>query len=128
MHLRLKTGVVFNAAPELAAAIGWIEAQWAAYGMGEFTVTSLKDGTHQANSQHKQHEPESVPGEAVDIRTRDFWDEQAKRHDERVHTFARMLQKEGFRVVLHPDWLHDLNVAPHLHVGLGNPVFLRDVD
>jgi hypothetical protein len=123
MTLKLKSSVVMNVTIQAAAVLGWIKAKWDEAGLGDFVVTSAKDGQHVAGSQHKQDQPESVPGEAFDIRTRHLWNPQTDKHDPKLIEFARMLQREGFRVIVHRDWMPQMDVPPHLHVGMGKSIF-----
>jgi len=139
MSIKLKTGVNPDVTFEFAVLLGFVAAQWQARGFGDFVVTSLKDGTHKADSQHKQDKPKSVLGEAGDVRTWMFWiwkDDATKnhylkhgklpeemkwkdagKHQPRMVEFARSLQPTC-RVVLHPDWDgDDDSVPPHLHIG-----------
>ncbi len=108
-----------NISVEFAVGLGWIANEWEAWALGEFTITSLKDGIHSSRSKHKWNKPADEPGEAADIRT---WGHQ---YSDGTHTpglirFAKHLQKAGFGVVVHPDWLPG---TPHLHVHLKKPIF-----
>ena len=125
MYINLKPSVVMNVTPEAAVMLGWIKAKWERAELGEFTVTSAKDGSHAGGSQHKQDKPEDEPGEAFDIRTRHLWNQETDIHDPRLIDFARWLQQAGFRVIVHRDWMRQLDVPPHLHVGVGQSIFRR---
>ncbi len=120
MEITLKSqNININISPDFAAGLGWIANEWERWGLGTFVVTSLKDGVHSPNSKHHWNKPPEVRGEAADIRT---WGHQ---HDDGTHTdvlirFAKHLQKEGFGVVVHPDWLPG---TPHLHVHRKHPIF-----
>lgn len=124
MELKCKNTVNLDLRCDFAVAIGWVKAQWEAMGMGEFVVTSAKDGTHGAQSQHKHNKPEER-GEALDVRTWQHWQgktslqngetwNQVGKHSDALIEFGRMLQREGFRVVIHPEWVPGI---PHLHIG-----------
>jgi len=118
----MKPGVNPFLTTEFALGLGWIANEWDFEKMGSFTITSLKDGTHSARSKHKWNQPSDVPGEAADIRTWQFWNESRKAHDPKLILFAKHLQKEGFAVVVHPDWLPG---TPHLHVHFKKPILKR---
>ncbi len=122
MRVELKHSVVANILPEFAVGLGWIKALWEEENLGRFVITSLKDGAHRAGSQHKHDMPENVPGEAADIRTWHLFDKDKGAHKEELIAFARLLQRAGFRVVVHPDWVPG---TPHLHVALGKAIFKR---
>lgn len=140
MTITLKKTVNPNITPDFAMGLGWLARDWEVSDMGPFVITSLKDSGHQANSDHKHDQPETVPGEAGDIRTwKHFvWtDEESEAyyiknwklpegkvwkdmgcHTEKMKTYAQRLRKEGFKVHLHPDDdKPGANVVPHLHVG-----------
>ena len=128
MNIKMKFSVVMNVTVEAAAALGWISAKWDEAGLGLFLVTSAKDGQHAAGSQHRQDQLEFIPGEAFDIHTRHHFNfgpapVLAWAHSQELIAFARMLQKAGFHVVVHPDWMPELKVPPHLHVGVDKPIF-----
>ena len=122
MIIKLKQSVVMNLTPEFATGVGYIKALWDADSLGLFIITSAKDGPHMRGSDHKQDEPEDVPGEAVDIQTWHHWQEDMKCHKAKLIVFARKLQRAGLRVVIHPDWLSG---TPHLHVAFGKAIFER---
>ena len=124
MRLHLKSrNVNPNISVEFAVALGWVKAKWEEWEMGQFMVTSLKDGVHGKNSKHKWNRPEDEPGEAADIRT---WYHvivhNDGRHGEKLIKFAKMLQSHGFGVVVHPDWLPGTS---HLHFHLKKTIFTR---
>ena len=122
MIIQLKQSVVMHLTPEFATGVGYIKALWDAASLGPFVITSAKDSHHSENSAHKQNEPEDVPGEAIDIRTWHHWQEDKGCHKAKLIVFARKLQRAGFRVVVHSDWLPG---TPHLHVAMGKPIFQR---
>lgn len=122
MKIVLKSkNVNTNISAEFAVGLGWIAAKWEAWGLGPFIVTSLKDGTHNPRSKHQWNKPSHVPGEAADIRT---WQHcKDGEHSALLIRFAKYLQREGFGVVVHPDWLPG---TPHLHVHFKKPIFEVD--
>lgn len=120
MKIKLQRGVNPNLRIDFAIAIGWVQAQWELEELGDFVLTSAKDGAHGATSQHKQNQPPEVPGEAVDIRSREHFLPREGRHNDRMARFARRLQNAGLRVVLHPDWMAG---DPHLHVAAPQRLF-----
>ena len=122
MRIDLKHGVNPFLTTEFAIGLGWVAKKWEELDMGPFVVTSLKDSHHGSRSQHKQNQPFDVPGEAADIRTWHHWDADADRHSLKLIKFARMLQHEGFAVVVHPCWLPG---TPHLHFAFKRPIFRR---
>jgi hypothetical protein len=91
-----------NILVDFAMALGWLSAQWSQHGLGDFVLTSLND-SHTAG----QH----IHGQAADIRTRHLFAD--GKHKPELIEFARFLQKAGFRVVVHPEWVGG---TPHLHV------------
>ena len=136
MKIALKHSVVPNLSVEAAVMLGWIAAQWDnwiliadngpyAIALGEFVVTSAKDGRHMAGSDHKQDEPDGVPGNAFDIRTRHLFDATTGAHQPALIEFAKYLQSRGAKVVVHPDWVPG---TPHLHVALGKESLFRRVE
>lgn len=135
MKFLLKTSVNPNISVDFAMALGWLAVRWEALGLGDFVIASLKDGDHKAGSQHKQDQPDSVQAEAADIRTWKHWQglnvkpdgktwKECGHHSAELLAFARSLQAEGFKVVVHPDWQGD-DVTPHLHVARRESFFLR---
>ena len=119
MQIKLKSkSVNANISPEFAVGLGWIASEWQIWDLGEFVVTSLKDSNHSVRSKHKQNRPASEPGLAADIRTSHLFKNNV--HKGVLILFARYLQKAGFGVVVHPDWLEG---DPHLHVHLKKPIF-----
>lgn len=141
MKLRLKHGVKLDVKFDLAFALGQVQSWWEEENLGEFTITSLKDGQHKIGSQHRQDKPDEVPGEAADIRTRHHFDAQTQQHHPNIINFAKRLQQVGLRVMVHPDWEDTLvtpirlpgipgsgtkvSTAPHLHIGLRQDVVER---
>jgi len=126
MKINLKPGVNPRITVEFAVGLGWVKAQWELAGLGPFVVTSLKDGHHAARSQHRQNELHDVLGEAGDVRTRHLFIGSLKppykgSHSKKLIDFAKKLQRHGFRVVVHPDWLPGF---PHLHFATGKPIFI----
>ena len=148
LQVNLKQAVHANIRTDFAVGLGWIKARWELrFPDVPFTISSLKDGRHGSNSQHKQNEPEHVPGEAADLSTLHsrLWtwtdgDEEARykrgdglspgvkwadvgRHVMELSEFQQELQEAGFRVVIHPE---QAETIPHLHVALGpEPIFRR---
>lgn len=122
MEVRMKHSVVANLTTEFAIGLGWIKKLWEDEGMGEFTITSLKDGVHGRNSQHRWDQDADIPGEAADIRTRHHFDRETGRHSEKLIRFAQRLQDEGWAVVVHPDWLPGVE---HLHFAAKKDIFKR---
>ena len=122
MTIKIKRTVITNITPEFAVVLGQVALAWVDYGLGDFLVTSLKDGTHQNGSAHKQDRPDEEPGEAADIRTWRWWNEDKGRHDPKLIRFAKKLQAAGVAVVIHPDWIPGV---PHLHFARKGRVFQR---
>lgn len=122
MKLKIKKGVVANISVEFAVILGAVKQMWESSGLGEFVVTSLKDGTHKKGSDHKQDEPDSLPGEAADIRTHAHFDKATGKHSNELLDFARRLQLRGLKVVVHPDQVKGVN---HLHVARKVELFER---
>ena len=110
---------------EFAISLGWVSRDWAVENMGEFVVTSCKDGGHSDGSQHRQDEPVDLPGEAADIRTWLWWRGTRKEpyegvHDPKLIQYARRLQAYGLAVVVHPDWIPGV---PHLHIAKKKSIY-----
>ena len=122
MIIQLKPSVVMNLTTEFATGVGYIKALWDADSLGPFVITSAKDSHHSENSAHKQNEPEDVPGEAIDIRTWQHWQEDKGCHKAKLIVFARKLQRAGFAVVVYSDWLPGI---PHLHAAFKKSIFER---
>ena len=139
MKLALKHSVVPNLTVEAAVVLGWVAAQWDEWeggALGDFVVTSAKDGQHGAGSMHRHDQSEDVRGEAIDIRTWHLWHGPREKaddvkwadigeHDESLHRFARFLQAHGLRVVVHPE---QAETVPHLHVAVGRESAFVRVD
>ena len=139
MKIALKHSVVPNLSVEAAVMLGWVRAMWDCWykyldvrsgtsqpdSLGDFVVTSAKDGTHMPGSDHKQDEPADIPGNAIDIRTRHLFDVTTGAHQPALIEFAKYLQSRGAKVVVHPDWVPG---TPHLHVALGKESLFRRVD
>ncbi|KKK76391.1 hypothetical protein LCGC14_2864110 [marine sediment metagenome] len=122
MTIKIKRTVNTNITPEFAVVLGQVALAWVDYGLGDFLVTSLKDGTHRPGGAHKQDRPDDEPGEAADIRTWRWWNEDKGCHHPKLIRFAKKLQAAGVAVVIHPDWI--LGV-PHMHFARKNRVFQR---
>ena len=122
MTIKIKRTVITNITPEFAVVLGQVALAWVDYGLGDFFVTSLKDSTHRPGSAHKQDRPDEETGEAADIRTWRWWNEDKGRHDPKLIRFAKKLQAAGVAVVIHPDWLPGV---PHLHFARKGRVFQR---
>ena len=87
MIIKLKPSVVMNLTTEFATGVGYIKALWDAASLGPFIITSAD--------------------EAIDICTWHHWQEDKGCHKAKLIVFARKLQRAGFRVVAHSDWLPD---------------------
>ena len=109
--LKVKNGANLVLSVEMAICLGWVARRWAEHSLGEFVVTSGRDGAHRQGSLH-------YSGNAVDIRTRHLFAPNGK-HAQELLDFADMLQdkKIGLRVVVHPDWDLRPGTPAHLHIG-----------
>ncbi|KKM07178.1 hypothetical protein LCGC14_1736560 [marine sediment metagenome] len=95
---------------EMSTLVGYVGDTWITFctNLGEFTITSAKDGKHRKGSFHDS-------GNAVDVRTRHLF--RKGRYKKSFLIFISSLQKEfgphGLRIFLHG--YHDKGV-PHLHI------------
>jgi len=106
----LKSGVK----PEFTFEFNWLLTNcwytWREHGLGDFIITSGKDGLHQAGSLH-------YVGNAADISTREFFMEETGQHEPLIKEYRSVIAQKfgefGLGTFLHPD---DGGGVPHLHL------------